>query len=70
LQNLKPLHDVFSFTSRILAIKGEGDEKSELMKEFKGMRCGNFNRDKTVCCDGKNKDNKTAIQARSQKNSP
>ena len=40
---------------RILAIKGEGDEKTELMKEFKGMRCGNFNRDKTVCCDGKNK---------------
>ena len=40
---------------RILAIKGEGDEKTKLMKEFKGMRCGNFNRDKTVCCDGKNK---------------
>merc|ERR1712025_444017 len=36
---------------RILAIKGEGDEKTKLMKEFKSMRCGNFNRDKTVCCD-------------------
>merc|ERR1712109_430749 len=36
---------------RILA-KADGDpEKNQLMEQFKSLRCGSFNRDKTICCD-------------------
>ena len=38
---------------RILAKSDVDPEKTELMEQFKDLRCNNFNRDKTVCCDGK-----------------
>ena len=40
---------------RILAKSDADPEKTELMEQFKSLRCGNFNRDKTVCCDGEKK---------------
>merc|ERR1711992_133106 len=36
---------------RILAKSDVDPEKTELMEQFKDLRCKNFNRDKTVCCD-------------------
>ena len=38
---------------RILTYSGNDPEKPKLMEEFRSLRCGNFNNDKTVCCDGK-----------------
>jgi len=35
----------------ILITPSNDPEKLELMEEFKSIRCGNFNKDKTVCCD-------------------
>jgi len=36
---------------RILTYSGNDPEKPKLMEEFRSLRCGNFNNDKTVCCD-------------------